>query len=122
MPLGNRVVLAVTDLRRDQPFVCYAGIWNDVSIDFAIDGVEFPPALRRQCKVTTTEIDPANLAIVRVAQAEQRVPQGGSTGVSKPIRASCSLSARGSPKKAASEAEAQHMAAVIAATTMTFAA
>ena len=73
MPLGNRVVLAVTDLRRDQPFVGYAGIRNDVSIDFAIDGVEFPPAFRRQCKVATTEIDPANLAIVGIAQAEQRV-------------------------------------------------
>ncbi len=45
---------------------------------------------------------------------------GGSIGPSKPRRSNWYLSARGSPKKAASETEAQHTATAIMASKKAF--
>lgn len=63
MPLGDGVVLGVTSARRDDSFlgrpVAGANLGNDVSIDLAINHVEFVPALRHQRNITA-KIDPTN--------------------------------------------------------------
>ncbi len=78
MSLGDRVVLAIAGRRRDHPlFGCPVARCNcrqNASVHIAIESIELVPASRRQRDIATAEIDSANLAIVRVADTEPRMP------------------------------------------------
>ena len=78
MPLGDCIVFAVTGWWPDQPFLIRraadANLRSNFSIDGPIDDVELPRAFQRQREFATAKINPMNLAIVRVAQAETRMP------------------------------------------------
>ena len=81
MALSDRVVIAITRRRRNQPLLgrqtAQVGLWNDVAIDLAIDGVELVQSFDRHRDGALTEVDLLHLTIALIAQAENRVRHRG---------------------------------------------
>src|SRR5208282_4719592 len=81
MALGDRIVVAIAGWRRQQPLLggetAQVGLRNDIAIDFTIDAIELIQSLHCHRYVAPAKINPLNLAVLPVAQAEPSMPYRG---------------------------------------------